>query len=223
VETNPSTSATACPSTIGTVVIEGDLTMSGILGSWLQDAGGFSCVGQFHDVEKACAEVIARKPNVVLVDINLPNLHGVECIRKLKPSLPDTQFIALTTYEDSDRIFDALLAGATGYLLKRTPRAMLVSTLREVHAGGSPMTSNIARKVVQLLHKSRHSRNPEDQLSKQENEVLALLARGYLCEEIADQLHISTSTVGRRIRRVYEELRAPARPSAWSHRPTAST
>ena len=177
-----------------------------ILGSWLRDAEGFSCVGQFQNSGKALVEVIARKPDVVLVDINIPNLGGVECIRKLKSSLPETQFIALTTYEDSNRIFDALLAGATGYLLKQTPRATLISTLRDLHAGGSPMTSNIARKVMQLLQTPRYPRHSNDELSKQDNEVLALCAQGYLCEEIADQLRISPPTVSRSIRRGYETL-----------------
>lgn len=215
-ETKPSISASVRPSTITTVVIEGDAVILDILGSWLEDAEGFSCVGQFHDSGKAFAEVIDRKPDLALIDINLPNLGGVECIRKLKLSWPETQFITLTVYEDSDRVFDALLAGAVGYLLKTTPRAMLISTLREVHAGGSPMTSNIARKVVQSLQEPQHSRTPEVQLSKQENEVLELLAQGCLGHEIADQLRISTATVSRSIRRVYEKLQSRARLSAQS-------
>ena len=196
------------------MVIEGDVTISEILGSWLRDAEGFSCVGQFQDSGKALAEVIDRKPDVALVDINIPNLRGVECIRKLKSSLPETQFITLTMYEDSNRIFDALLAGATGYLLKRTPRATLVSTLRDLHAGGSPMTSNIARKVMQLLQTPRYARHFADELSQQDNEVLALFAQGYLCEEIADQRRISPPTVSRSIRRVYETLHILARAPA---------
>ncbi len=196
------------------MVIEGDVTILEILGSWLRDAEGFSCVGQFRDSGKALAEVIDRKPDVALVDINIPNLRGVECIRKLKSSLPETQFIALTMYEDSTRIFDALLAGATGYLLKRTPRATLVSTLRDLHAGGSPMTSNIARKVMQLLQTPRYARHFADELSQQDNEVLALFAQGYLCEEIADQRRISPPTVSRSIRRVYETLHILARAPA---------
>ena len=196
------------------MVIEGDVTILEILGSWLRDAEGFSCVGQFQDSEKALAEVIDRKPDVALVDINIPNLRGVECIRKLKSSLPETQFITLTMYEDSNRIFDALLAGATGYLLKRTPRATLVSTLRDLHAGGSPMTSNIARKVMQLLQTPRYARHFADELSQQDNEVLALFAQGYLCEEIADQRRISPPTVSRSIRRVYETLHILARAPA---------
>lgn len=195
-------------------MIEGDVTILEILGSWLDDTEGFSCVGRFRDTGKALDEVIDRKPDVALVDINLPNLRGVECIRKLKPFLPETQFITLTMYEDSNRIFDALLAGASGYLLKRTPRATLFSTLRDVHAGGSPMTSNIARKVVQLLQTPTRARQPVDELSKQENEVLALFAQGYLCEEIADQLRLSPPTVSRSIRRVYEMLHIRARALA---------
>ena len=150
---------------------------------------------------------------MALVDINLPG-SGVECIRRLKPRLPATQFITLTTYEDSNRIFDALVAGATGYLLKRTPRAALLAALREVHAGGSPMTSNIARKAAQSLQKTTQAQKPEHALSKQENEVLTLLTQGYLVREIADLLHVSVATVSLCIRRVYEMLHLHGQHSA---------
>jgi DNA-binding NarL/FixJ family response regulator len=199
------------PSTISAVVIEEDVPILEILGSWLKDAEGFSCVGQFHDPETASAEILKRKPDVALVDINLPDFSGVECIRKLKPLLPATQFITLTLYEDSNRIFDALAAGATGYLLKRTPRAALISAVRDVHAGGSPMTSNIARKVAQSLKQSQSSRAAQEELSKRENEVITLLAQGYLGQEIADLLGINIPTVSLSVRRVYEKLHARSR------------
>jgi DNA-binding NarL/FixJ family response regulator len=208
VATTPSNSATVRDSMINTVVIEGDVLISELLGSWLKDEEGLSCVGQFHDAENVCAEMTERRPDVALVDINFPSLGGADCIRKLKMSSPETQLIALTVYEDSDRIFDALQAGATGYLLKTTPRATLVDTVREVHAGGSPMTSNIARKVVQSFRRPKHAGTPDVQLSVQENEILALLAQGYFSREIAALLGIDPSTVSRSIRRVYEKLHA---------------
>jgi DNA-binding NarL/FixJ family response regulator len=208
---NPSTAAAVLSSTISAVVIEEDVPILEILGSWLKDAEGFSCVGQFHDPQTAFTEILRRKPDVALVDINLPDLGGIECIRKLKPLLPATQFITLTLYEDSNRIFEALVAGATGYLLKRTPRAALISALRDVHAGGSPMTSNIARKVAQSLKQSQPPRASQAALSKREDEVLTLLAQGYLGQEIADLLGIDMPTVSLSIRRVYEKLHAPSR------------
>jgi DNA-binding NarL/FixJ family response regulator len=115
---------------------------------------GFRCVSQYGSAESALAKLQAEKPSVVLMDINLPGMSGIECVRQLKPQLPDTQFVMLTVYEDTDHIFDALAVGASGYLLKQTPRAELLTALKDVPCGGSPMTSNIARKVVQSFLRS---------------------------------------------------------------------
>ena len=120
------------------------------------------------------------------MDINLPGMSGIECVRRLKPLLPDTQFVMVTVYEDADHIFNALAAGASGYLLKQTPREELLAALKEVHAGGSPMTSNIARKVVQSFQRSGPQVDEAANLSPREREVLELLARGYLYKEISD-------------------------------------
>ena len=118
------------------MVVEDDAFVREILTTWLQNAEGFVCVGVLPDVESALLQIVQRKPNVVLVDINLPGLSGIECVRQLKPIIPNTQFVMLTVYEDSNHIFDALSAGATGYLVKTTSREALISALREVHAGG---------------------------------------------------------------------------------------
>src|SRR5437870_11325480 len=135
------------------------------------------------------------KPNVVLMDINLPGMSGVEAVRKLKPFLPDTQFVMLTVYEDADHIYSALSAGASGYLLKQTPREELLSALEDVHRGGSPMTSNIARKVVQSFRQKPAGLSADGDLSPREQEVLGMLSRGYLYKEIADLLNIAGPTV----------------------------
>jgi DNA-binding NarL/FixJ family response regulator len=151
------------------------------------------------------------------MDINMPGLSGIECVRQLKPRLPDTQFVMLTVYEDADHIFDALVAGASGYLLKRTTREELLAAIREVHAGGSPMTSDIARKVVQSFHSSGQANAPHaagSDLSPREREVLDLLARGYLYKEIADTLGLSVATVSTYIRRMYEKLQVRSRGQA---------
>jgi DNA-binding NarL/FixJ family response regulator len=199
---------------ITAVVIEDDVSIRKILVTWLTEAEGITCIGQYSDAESAVADVPTRKPDIALVDINLPGLSGIECVRRLKPHLPGTQFMMLTVYEDSNHIFDALAAGATGYLLKRTTRETLISALREVHAGGSPMSSNIARKVVQSLQQAKPQLTPAEELSKRENEVLALLAQGYLYKEIASSMGVSMHTVNTYIRRIYEKLHVHSRSQA---------
>ena len=134
-------------------IIEDDGTIREILGSWLNRTEGYECIGQFESVERALIGLPPLRPNVVLTDINLPGLSGIEGVRALKQQLPATHFLMLTVYEDADHIFDALAAGAVGYLLKRTPLDELLLALKEVEAGGSPMSSNIARKVVQSFQR----------------------------------------------------------------------
>jgi DNA-binding NarL/FixJ family response regulator len=194
--------------------VEDDVSIREVLVSWLQEASGFACVGEFADAESAIAGLRDAHPQVALVDINLPRQNGIECVRGLKPLLPETQFVMLTVYEDSTHIFDALSAGATGYLLKHTPREALIKALREVHSGGSPMTSNIARMVVQALHQTEPKTKASDQLSKRQNELLSLLAQGYLYKEIAVTMNISLPTVNTYIRRIYEKLHVQSRGQA---------
>src|SRR5262249_203217 len=134
---------------IAVAIIEDDAQARKILARWISRTSGFRLAGEWGDAEKALLFLPEKKPNVVLMDINLPGISGVEAVRRLKPLLPATQFVMLTVYEDADHIYNALAAGATGYLLKQTPRDELLEALEDVHRGGSPMTSNIARKVVQ--------------------------------------------------------------------------
>jgi DNA-binding NarL/FixJ family response regulator len=171
-------------------------------------------VGEFGDAETALRQMVGLRPNIVLVDINLPGQSGIDCVRTLKPLLPAAQFVMVTIYEDAEHIFGALSAGAIGYLLKRTPRDELIAALREVQNGGSPMSSNIARKVVHSFRERRPGAATSDELSKRENEVLVLLAQGYLCKEIADQVGVSLSTVKTYIRRIYEKLHVHSRAQA---------
>lgn len=213
-KTESPSSSPARSATISVVVVEDDVSIRGILKNWLEEADGFSCAGVFPDVETALPRIPQIKPDVAIVDINLPGLSGIECVRQLKARLPATQFVMLTVYEDSNHIFDALSAGATGYLVKTTSREALIAALKEVHAGGSPMSGNIARKVVQLLHQPKPALKPADELSKRENEVLALLAQGYLYKEIAEALGIRLDTVNTYIRRIYEKLHVHSRAQA---------
>ena len=205
-------------------IVEDDAPARGLLGDWVQRAPGFRCVGRHACAEAALAALPIEKPSVVLMDINLPGISGIECVRRLKPLLPDTQFVMLTVYEDPEHIFNALAVGACGYLLKRVSRAELIEALQEVHAGGSPMSSNIARKVVQSFHRPAHQPSEARELSSREREVLELLARGYLYKEIAELLKISRPTVNTYIRRIYEKLHVHSRSQAvakFTHIPGA--
>lgn len=194
-------------------IVEDNEQLRGTLARLINREDGFRCISQYPTAEAALEGLPNEKADVVLMDINLPGMNGAECVRRLKPLLPEGQFMMLTVYEDSDHIFQALQAGAAGYLLKQTQRADLLSALRDVYEGGSPMTANIARKVVQCFHSQPHTESNEA-LSPRESEVLELLARGYLYKEIADSLNISLPTVNTYIRRVYEKLHVRSRSQA---------
>jgi DNA-binding NarL/FixJ family response regulator len=193
-------------------IVEDDSKAREILVSWIDRADGFRCVSHHGSGEDAVRGIPEQNPDVVLMDINLPGINGPEAVRRLKPLVPSTQFVMLTVYEDSDHIFQALQAGASGYLLKQSQRAELITAIRDVHGGGSPMTANIARKVVQCFHEQ--PQKDELALSAREREVLELLARGYLYKEISDSLNISMSSVNTYIRRMYEKLHVRSRSQA---------
>jgi DNA-binding NarL/FixJ family response regulator len=195
-------------------IVEDDPSIRQILTEWLNRAEGFCCHTVHDSAESALAKLPEEKPRIVLVDINLPGQTGIECVRRLKPTMPDTQFMMLTVYEDTGHIFDALKAGASGYLLKRTPREELLAALKQVQEGGSPMTSYIARKVVQSFYQTPAERLETEGLSPREREVLELLARGYFYKEITEALGISMSTVNTHVRRVYEKLHVHSRAQA---------
>ena len=177
-------------------------------------AEGFQFLSAYGSAEDALAGLPQDRPDVVLMDINLPGLNGVECVRRLKPLAPDTQIIMLTVYEDTDNIFNALTAGATGYLLKRTPRAELLQAIRDVRQGGSPMTAHIARKVVQSFQRTGASPQTTENLSEREQQVLDCLSQGLIYKEIAEKLGISYETVHTYIRRIYEKLQVRTRTEA---------
>lgn len=199
---------------IAVCIVEDDAQARKILAGWISRASGFRLAGEWGNAESALPALPERKPDVVLMDINLPGMSGVEAVRQLKPLLPQTQFVMLTVYEDADHIYNALAAGATGYLLKQTPRAELLRALEDVHHGGSPMTSNIARKVVQSFRQAPALATDSEGLSPREQEVLDLLARGYLYKEIAERLNISIPTVNTYVRRMYEKLHVRSRAQA---------
>lgn len=173
----------------------------------------FEVLAAFADAETAMAQLPAWQPDIVIMDINLPGVNGIECIRKVKAQCYATQFIMYTIYEDDEKVFDALMAGATGYLLKKTSLDKLCNSLVELHEGGSPMSTQIARKVINRL---RTIKPPEkmEVLSDRENEVLQYLAKGLLYKEIADILLISPSTVRQHIHKIYNKLHVQNRAEA---------
>lgn len=199
---------------IAVSIVEDDAPAREFLAEWVNHADDFKCVGQHASVEQALEHLPAEKPSVVLMDINLPGMSGIEGVRRLKPMLPGTQFLMLTVYEDADHIFEALAAGATGYLLKQTPRSDLLASIKDVYAGGSPMTSNIARRVVQAFYREDATMPESAKLSQREREVLELLARGYLYKEIMDLLNVSRGTLNTYVRRTYEKLHVRSRAQA---------
>ena len=173
----------------------------------------FEVLATFPDAEKAADELPAWQPDIIIMDINLPGMNGIECIKKVKTLCPNSQFIMFTIYEDDEKVFEALTAGASGYLLKKTPLGKITDSLIELHSGGSPMSTQIARKVIRRLQNNKSSEEIKV-LSPRENEVLHLLAKGLLYKEIADKLSIATDTVRQHIHRIYEKLHVQNRTEA---------
>lgn len=197
--------------TVSIVDDEKDLRQS--ITTFVNGSPGFRCVSAYTNAETALKGLPADKPDVVLMDINLGTMNGIECVERLTAEVPTMQILMLTVYEDTDQIFKALSAGASGYLLKRSSPTKLLQAIREVHAGGSPMTSSIARKVVASFQKKQASEK-QTNLSPREETVLKCLAQGLTYKQIADQLDISIDTIRTYLRRVYEKLHVQSRTEA---------
>lgn len=195
------------------VIVEDGTVIRQGLERLLNRSTEFCCTGCYASAEEAIEGIALRMPDVVLMDINLPGMNGVECVRQLKPRHPDLQIVMLTIYDNLEQVFEALTAGATGYLLKQTPPEALLEALRDVAHGGSPMSSQIARKVVQSFHAGTPS-GEVDKLSDRERDVLDFLAKGFLLKEIAEQLGLGYDTVRTYVRRIYEKLHVHSRAQA---------
>lgn len=195
-------------------IIEDDDWIRKNLAEEISRTSGFTCVGCYPNGEEAIARIPLNVPDVILMDINLPKMNGIECVRKLKVLVPSPQIMMLTVYEDSDKIFNSLLAGASGYLLKRTPQAEIIAAIAEVHRGQSPMSGHIARKVVQYFNQRGHADQEIGKLSKREREVLEHLAQGIAYKEIADVLSLSIDTVRMHIKGIYGKLHVHSRGEA---------
>ena len=202
------------PMNIRVSIVEDSRGTRESLAELLGRAPALSCVGAHPNGEEALRQIPVEKPDVVLMDINLPKMNGIECVERLKQTMPKMQVLMLTTYEESDLIFDSLRKGASGYLLKNMPPAELIQAIEQVHAGGAPMSMQIARKVVNHFQKIKKPQSDMEQLTKREHEILALLAKGYLYKEIADQLGITLSTVRAHLHAVYEKLHVQSRTEA---------
>ena len=196
-------------------IVEDDVGVRVGLERLFNESREFQCVSSYSTGTSALTELLSQKPDVILMDINLPGMNGIECVRRLKERDPSVLVVMLTVYDDAEQVFQALQAGATGYLLKRTPPNQLLEAVKEVLEGGAPITSHIARKVVEAFHATpTKSAGELVELSEREREVLQLLAKGFLIKEIADKLGIGFGTVRTYVRRIYEKLHVQSRSQA---------
>lgn len=200
---------------ISVVIIEDQKEIRDMLEHLIQDSEGFLCLKTYANAESAIAETPDLIPDVALVDIHLPKQSGINVVQQLKEKCPLTQFVMCTSLEDTETIFEALKAGANGYLVKSTSPEKLLDAITEVHNGGSPMSSSIARKVIASFHEKENTSNKNFQLlSEREQEIIQLLAKGLRYKEIADKLFVSTETVRTHIRNMYEKLQVNSRTDA---------
>jgi DNA-binding NarL/FixJ family response regulator len=178
------------------------------LSAFIKKDNALLLVAAFRTAEAAALELPILKPDLVVIDINLPGMTGIECVRQVKKLVPEIQFMMFTVYENNDQVFDALKAGASGYLLKKTAPLQIIESIKELHAGGSPMSAAIARKLVSVFNEQNVTTpvRQDSALSPREKEVLELVAKGLLYKEISDQLGISFHTVRQHIGKIYEKL-----------------
>jgi DNA-binding NarL/FixJ family response regulator len=204
---------------IAVSIVEDDSGIRSSLAKMINEAPGFRCDSTYPDAESALAKLPAHRPDVVLMDINLPGMSGIDCVRELKAALPGLPIVMLTVYDDSDLIFKSLTAGADGYMLKRTSREKLLESITEIISGGAPMSRQIARRVIQYFHEISQAPAPEldpdvKTLTDREHQILANLAKGYTYKEISGALGISVETVRSHIRKTYEKLHVHSRTEA---------
>ena len=200
--------------TITVCIVDDSLEVRESIAEYITSAPDFKCVGACESGEEAIKLIPDLNPAVVLMDINLPGMSGTQCVRKLKDKMPALQVMMLTVYENSERIFEALSAGACGYLLKSTPPEQLLEAIKDMQNGGSPMSSHIARKVVQAFHPASGTATLIQQLTPREQQVLQLLAEGFPYKQIAAQLDLSIGTIRTYIQSMYDKLHVNSRTEA---------
>jgi DNA-binding NarL/FixJ family response regulator len=199
---------------IRVALVEDDPAVRSGLELLIGNSGCCACIAALGSAEEALARIPALQPDVVLMDIHLPRMSGIECIRLLKQRQPKLQIMMLTVFEDHDRIFQSLAAGASGYLLKQTPPDKLLEAITDLHQGGSPMSTQIARRVVEVFQESAPGEAAKAALSPRETEIIGLLGKGYLYKEIAGQLGISVETVRTHVHHTYDKLHVRTRTEA---------
>jgi len=199
---------------IRVALVEDDAQLRHLFKGWIEAAAHMELVGEFADAESAMRDLPNRAVDVVMVDINLPGSNGIECVRTLKPRMEATQFMMVTVYSDAELIFDALGAGATGYLLKRSSRDELLAAIAEIVSGGSPMSGGIARMIIQSFRRQTPVVSAMDHLAPQEQRVLELMAQGFAHKEIAAEMGVAITTVGTYIQRIYGKLHVYTRAQA---------
>jgi DNA-binding NarL/FixJ family response regulator len=195
-------------------IIEDDREISEGMAFLINSSETTQCISTHATAEDALRRIPVLQPNVILMDIKLPQMSGIDCARKLKGLLPQVQILMLTMYEDSDLVFNSILAGASGYLVKRTPPAKVLEAIEEIFNGASPMSGRIARKMVEHFRHMKRSAPELENLSKREQEVLELLAKGYRYKEIADKLVMGFDTVRSHLRSIYDKLHVHSRTEA---------
>ena len=202
---------------ISVCIVDDNNELRAALEEIISMSDGYKCAGAMSTAEEAIRKLPLIKPDVVLMDINLGGGEtGIDCVRELKPTMPSTNFMMCTVYEEDEKIFEALNAGASGYILKKTAPGKLLEAIRELYQGGAPMSSQIARKVVAAFQKHTAAPGANDlaSLSNRENEILELLSRGLMYKEIAAALFISQKTVRKHVYHVYEKLHVGNRVEA---------
>lgn len=201
-------------STITVAVVEDKEPIRQSLAILVGGTEGFSCQSTYETAEAALADLPQNCVDVVLMDIDLPGMNGIECVRQLRPSCPDTQFMMCTMYDEDETVFEALKAGANAYILKRSPPHKLLEAITELHEGGSPMSSTIARKIALSFHKDTSAPSELDVLTPREREILEKLSKGHSHKEVAVELFISPTTVRKHIFNIYEKLQVHSKVEA---------
>jgi DNA-binding NarL/FixJ family response regulator len=199
---------------ISVSIVDDEKKLCKSIATFLNGSTGFRCVSIYGSAEAALKHLPSDRPDVVLMDINMAGMDGIECVRRLKILAPQIQILMLTVYEDTEQIFEALTAGATGYLLKRLEPDELLQAIRDVQAGGSPMSNSIARKVVASFQEANRVGEKQNLLSPREQSVLDCLAKGLAYKQIGDQLDISINTIRTHLRHIYEKLHVQSRTEA---------
>lgn len=199
---------------IKVAIVEDDSKIRESLKLILNGSREYNCIALYEDAESALHDLPNKNPDVVLMDINLPQMSGIECVRLIKQKIPELHIIMLTMYQDSQKIFNSLQAGAIGYLHKSSSPVEILQAIKDVYNGGSPMSAQIARKVVQSFYRPNSDFESTVKLTERETEILDLLSKGYINKEIAEQLSISPDTVHNHLRRIYEKLQVRTRTEA---------